>query len=73
MRIVNIAAIMLLLAAAGCGGGGGGGGGGSTPSASNAFVAGVQAIVSTSPEDDEPADVSNTAEASDDDAEPLAI
>lgn len=71
MRIINIAAMMLVLVAAGCGGGGGGGG--STPSASNAFVAGVQAIVSTSPEDDEPADVSNTAEASDDDAEPLSI
>ncbi len=72
MKIINLAAVMLLLVAAGCGGGGGGGGG-SSSSGSDAFVAGVQTVVNSSADEDEPVDISNTPEASDDDAEPLLL
>ncbi len=70
MKFISVAALMLLLAAAGCGGGGGSG---STQSGSDAFVAGVQTIVNSSADEDEPVDISNLAEASDDDDEPSVL
>ncbi len=72
MKLINLTALTLLVVAAGCGGGGGGGGG-SSSSGSDAFVAGVQTIVNSSADEDEPVDISNTVEASDDDAEPLVL
>jgi hypothetical protein len=71
MKFSYLLATMLVLVVAGCGGGGGGGG--STSSGSSAFVAGVQNIVNSSAEEDEPVDVSKTTEARDDEAEPLPI
>ncbi|MDQ3259376.1 MAG: hypothetical protein M3Q00_01095 [Pseudomonadota bacterium] len=70
MKLINLTALTLLVVAAGCGGGGGGG---SSSSGSDAFVAGVQTIVNSSADEDEPIDISNTVEASDDDAEPLVL
>ena len=67
MKLKTLLAVLLLALAAGCGGGGGG------PSASEAFVAGVQKVVNSSADEAEPLDVSATPEASDDDVEPAAI
>lgn len=67
--------ILAILAAAallsGCGGGGGGGGGTST--ATDSFIAAVQQIIATSPDNAEPTDVEAVAVTGSETAEPANI
>lgn len=72
MKVKNLLVILVLALAAGCGGGGDSNNG-NTPTASQAFVAAVQTVAATEPDDSEPADISASKEATDDDAEAVVL
>lgn len=66
LAILSAAALL-----AGCGGGGGGGG--TSVGATDSFIAAVQRIIATSPDDAEPTDVEGIAVTASETAEPSNI
>ena len=70
MKSIYLAVILLAATLAGCGGGGGNG---NKPTASQAFVTSVQPAAATDADESEPADISNSKEADDDDGEAVVL